>query len=266
MHYQVYPCTNRAPADYIVLSSGLGGHAAFWQPQISSLQQHFHVVVYDQEGCHQHSPLLNAEYSMTDMAMQLLDILKQQQIQRFHLVGHALGALIGFELARLLAPFGIQLLSLTAVNAWDRVDPHSLKCFQARIQLLKYAGAPAYVQAQALFLYPPAWISEHHQQLEQQEQQQVQNFPPTENVLARIAALQAFELQQTHVRALAQSRIYLIATRDDFLVPVQKSYDLQKRLPQADLIVLPIGAHACTVTQAPEFNQLMLSLLLPAMA
>ena len=37
-------------ADYVVLSSGLGGHAQFWQPQIQDLQTKFHVLTYDQEG------------------------------------------------------------------------------------------------------------------------------------------------------------------------------------------------------------------------
>ena len=48
----------QADAPYMVLSSGLGGHASFWNPQIRVLQQHFHVVTYDQEGCHSDSALL----------------------------------------------------------------------------------------------------------------------------------------------------------------------------------------------------------------
>ena len=47
----------QADAPYVVLSSGLGGHASFWNPQIRVLQQHFHVVAYDQEGCHSDSEL-----------------------------------------------------------------------------------------------------------------------------------------------------------------------------------------------------------------
>ncbi len=62
MYYQVYPNITKE-ADYVVLASGLGGHASFWQPQIQALQAYFHVVVYDQEGCHADSAALPEDYS-----------------------------------------------------------------------------------------------------------------------------------------------------------------------------------------------------------
>ena len=90
MNTRLYPC-HRAQAEYLLLSSGLGGHASFWQPQIAALQQYFHVLVYDQAGCHQNSALLPQPYSLSNMAQEVLQLLQQEQIQRFHFIGHALG-------------------------------------------------------------------------------------------------------------------------------------------------------------------------------
>ena len=101
MQTQLYPC-HRTQADYILLSSGLGGHSAFWQPQIAALQQYFHVFIYNQTGCHANSAGLKENYSMTDMAQELFTLIQQHNIQRLHFIGHALGALIGIELARLV--------------------------------------------------------------------------------------------------------------------------------------------------------------------
>jgi aminoacrylate hydrolase len=41
------------------------------------------------------------------------------------------------------------MLSLTLINAWDELDAHTQKCFDARIALLASAGAEAYVSDDA---------------------------------------------------------------------------------------------------------------------
>ena len=156
MTYQINRCTKNLNANFLILASGLGGHASFWQPQIAALTQYFHVLSYDQEGCHADSMALPEQYSITDLAKQLVQILAQEKIQHFHFIGHAIGGFIGAELAVLLSSSENTCLSLTCINAWNELDPHTKKCFEARIHLLKSAGSEAYVRAQGLFLYPPA--------------------------------------------------------------------------------------------------------------
>jgi aminoacrylate hydrolase len=265
MNTRLYPC-HRPQADYILLSSGLGGHGAFWQPQIGALQQYFHVLIYDQAGCHQNSALLKDDYQMQDMAQELLNLIQQEKIQRLHFIGHALGALIGIELARLVQALDIEILSLTAINAWDQPDPHTLKCFSARTRLLEAAGSQAYVEAQALFLYPPAWISQHHLSIAEQEHKQLEDFPPKANVLARIHALSAFQVTAEHRAALAKTRLHFIANRDDFLVPYHKSEDLKQVLAHGKLSIFNHGAHACTITETEAINQAILNFLQPSFA
>lgn len=96
MYYQVYPnMTNEA--DYVVLASGLGGHASFWQPQIQALQAYFHVVVYDQEGCHADSAALPKDYSFFNLAEQVEQLLCHLQIKRFHLLVMPWVVLLGWN-------------------------------------------------------------------------------------------------------------------------------------------------------------------------
>ena len=82
MQYQVFPSQN-LHAEYVVLSSGLGGHGQFWTPQIEALQQHFHVVIYDQEGCHKNAAILDENYTMTHLAKQVVDLLAILNIHTF---------------------------------------------------------------------------------------------------------------------------------------------------------------------------------------
>lgn len=193
----------------------MGGHANFWKPQIEVFTQCFHVLCYDQEGCHADSASLPDQYTITNLAQQLLQILNQEKIQCFHFMGHAIGGFIGAELAVVMSS-GMRLLSLTCINSWDELDPHTQKCFEARLHLLKSAGAEAYVRAQGLFLYPPAWISKNHAHLKTLENIQLEDFPPIQNVLKRIEAAQKFRINEQHIQALECSQLHFIANQDDF--------------------------------------------------
>ncbi|MBK0064316.1 MULTISPECIES: pyrimidine utilization protein D [unclassified Acinetobacter] len=260
MNYQLYPALNESQ-EYVVFSSGLGGHGQFWQPQIAAFQQTYHVLIYDHEGCHADSRLLPESYSFGDLAEQIKNLLLQLNIHRFHFIGHAIGGFIGIELMQLLDASELDMQSLTVINGWADLDPHTLKCFQTRLALLEHAGIAAYVAAQALFLYPPSWISQYYLDIEQQEQKQQRDFPPIQNVIRRIAALMHFQITPEHLAKLAQRPVLLIANQDDMLVPYHQSLKFWKLVPQAHLYLMAEGGHASTVTQTPLINHQILKFL-----
>jgi aminoacrylate hydrolase len=196
------------------------------------------------------------------MARQILDLLISHNIREFHFMGHALGGHIGMQLATYQVDKAFKLFSLTMLNAWGELDAHTQKCFEARTSLLLNGGAEAYVRAQALFLYPPHWISTHLDPLTEAENKQLLVFPPIQNVLARLQAVQAFKLETEHQQALKDVPIHLITNQDDFLVPYQRSQQLQQCLPHSHLSLLDTGAHASTVTETDQVNQLILSFLI----
>src|SRR5471030_515947 len=148
MYYKVLG-KNAASADTLVLSSGLGGVHGFWQPQLEMLAEHFRVVVYDQFGTGGSQGVVPAGYRMEDMADELAGLLNQLDIRRCHLVGHALGGIIGLHLA---LRYPALLQSLVVVNGWAKLDCQTRRCFEVRQNLLLNSGVDAFVQAQPLFL------------------------------------------------------------------------------------------------------------------
>ena len=254
--YHLYP-SHKPDAKTVVLSSGLGGHAHFWQPQIAHLQQDFHVFVYDQAGVSAESAQLPDDYKIEHMAAELWLLLQQAKIEQCYLIGHALGAFIGLELAK-LAPQCVEKLIL--LNAWDALDAHTQRCFDARLSLLNHVGVAAYVKAQALFLYPPQWISEHDQQLAAQEEKMIAQFAPIANVKKRLDALRCY-LPNATAKTIQQPCL-VISQQDDFLVPWQRGLALSRLLENSDFELIPMGAHAATVTQATLMNTLMSAYLL----
>ncbi len=248
MHYEIHG-RNDADAKTVLLSSGLGGAAHYWTPQIPALAQHFRVIAYDQQGTGRSPGALAEGYSIADMANEAAALLDELAVAKCHFVGHALGGLIGLRLA-LSRPALLDRLVL--VNAWAKTHAHTLRCFAARKSLLSNTGVAAYVAAQPLFLYPATWMADRQDWLAEQDASGVAHFPPAETVLRRIAAVEAFDLA-AHVGAIEHPAC-VIATRDDVLAPSTCSIALADALPNGQLTLWEHGGHACNITDPAGFN------------
>ena len=246
LYYEIH---GRQGARTVVLSSGLGGAAHYWAPQIDALASHFQVIVYDQLGTGKSPGSLPVGYSIADMAGEVASLLNELAVEKCHFIGHALGGLIGLQLA-LDRPDLIDKMVL--VNAWAKTHPHTVRCFAARKSLLLNSGVAAYVAAQPLFLYPADWLSDRQVWLGEQDAAAAAHFPPVETVLRRIDAILAFDLE-AQIPAISATTL-IVAARDDVLVPSICSTNLAKLLPHARMSLLGHGGHACNVTDPAEFN------------
>src|SRR5471032_1399020 len=89
-----------ASGETVVLSSGLGGSASYWSSQIPALvNAGYRVIAYDQRGTGRSAVVLPADHYIEDMARDVKRILDTTRTEKCHFVGHALGGLIGLQLA-----------------------------------------------------------------------------------------------------------------------------------------------------------------------
>lgn len=241
----------------IVLSSGLGGAAAFWKAQIPALTgAGYRVIAYDQRGTGRSHEPLPQPYAIADMARDVIEILDATGTGRCHLLGHALGGLVGLQLA-LDAP--ARVASLLLVNAWSRPNPHSARCFDARLELLAKSGPRAYVQAQPIFLYPAAWAAAHAEQVAHEVDHALASFPGADIMRTRIGALRAFDADARLGEIGAPA--WIACAQDDVLVPWTCSQRLAEGLPKARLEAVAHGGHAHSATDPRAFNASMLAFL-----
>ncbi|MGJ7604323.1 pyrimidine utilization protein D [Variovorax sp. LT1R20] len=255
LHHEVHGPSDAAAT--VLLSSGLGGSAGFWQPQLGALVEAGHrVIVYDQRGTGRSPDTLPGDHAIADMALDVSEILDATDTARCHFVGHALGGLIGLQLA-LDAPDCVA--SLVLVNAWSKPNPHSARCFDARLSLLGALGPRAYVEAQPIFLYPAAWCAEHAQRVADEVDHAFAHFPGEANMRARIAALRAFDIDARLADITVPTLI--AAAKDDVLVPWTCSQRLADGLHDVTLDFVSHGGHAHSVTEAPAFNRRLLDFL-----
>ena len=248
---------DEADAQAILLSSGLGGSGSYWAPQMDMLQRHFRVVVYDHHGTGRTGGEVPQSGGITAMADDVIEIANSLNLETFHFMGHALGGLIGLDIA-LRKPGLIDRLVL--VNAWSKADAHSGRCFDTRISLLENSGVEAFVKAQPLFLYPAQWMSDNAERLARDDAHGVSHFQGKDNVLRRIAALRAFDVDDR--LADIDNATLVIAAKDDLLVPYSRSLRLAEGLPNAQLVLFDEGAHAVNVTDATLFNTRLETFLL----
>tara|TARA_Y100000296_G_scaffold28945_1_gene33753 strand:- start:258 stop:1118 length:861 start_codon:yes stop_codon:yes gene_type:complete len=254
-HYEIHGLTS-PDAPTVVFSSGLGGAAKFWQPQLADFTQGYRVITYDQLGTNKSVGDLPATYSISDMANELAVLLKKLEVQQCHFVGHALGGLVGLELG-LTQPN--LLKSMALVNAWSSPNPHTLRCFDIRKALLAADRKDMYLQLQALLLFPPDWIAANAQHLEDEEAHLLNHFPDVDNLLARIDALSAFDIDDKLANITTPT--LALGNKDDTLVPWQRSKLLADAMPNAELSVMNYGGHASSITVPEEFNKLVLEYL-----
>jgi aminoacrylate hydrolase len=245
-----------ADAPPVILSAGLGGAGAYWQPNLAALAERRRVILYDQRGTGRSDRALPADLTVEDMARDVLALMDGLGLASTDFVGHAAGGAIGLTLA-LDAPERVS--RLVVVNGWSRLDPHTARCFEIRLDLLRDTGPRAYLRAQPIFLFPAIWISEHGNDLDAETDGQLAHFQGSDNLEARLAALQAFyvddRLEKLHAPLLA------LAARDDMLVPWTCSRRLAERAPAGILATMDWGGHACNVTDPGGFNRLLLDFL-----
>lgn len=246
----------RPDAETVLLSAGLGGAAGYWAPQLGALRERYRVVTYDQAGTGRNRRDLPADHSIAAMADEVLAVLDATGTAACHFVGHALGGLVGLDLA-LRRPD--RLRSLAVVNGWATATAHTRRCFEMRLLLLQHAGPEAYVRAQPIFLYPADWLARNEARLAHEEAHGLAGFQGADTLRRRIAALLAFDARP----GLGTVRLptLLVAARDDVLVPSLATEELGAAIAGSQVHVAPWGAHAVNVTEPGSFNRLLLDFL-----
>lgn len=253
LYYEIHGADDAPP---LILSSGLGGSAGYWKPNIPALAEQYRVIAYDHRGTGRSDRALPDVVTVDDFADDIIALIDALDIGRASVIGHAAGGVAGLALAN---KADNRLGKLIVVNGWIKADPHFLRCFEVRLNLLRYAGVEAFLRAQPIFLYPAEWISEHSADLDAELIHQLADFPGAATMERRIAALAAFDATQWIGKLTAPT--LAIFSGDDMLVP----WKCGAALAGANHHIKPShtswGGHACNVTDPDTFNRLILEFL-----
>jgi aminoacrylate hydrolase len=238
----------------LLLVAGLGGVASFWQPHLATLAERFTVVLHDHRGTGR-SSIQRIDYSVGQMAGDVLQLMDHLGLERAHLMGHSTGGAIGQTLA-LDHPARIDRLVLS--GTWAGTDAYFQRLFDFRADVLRHLGPAAYLRASTLFLMPPFWHG-HATESEPGESEAARQIPDPEVVLRRIAAIQRFD-RRAEVHRIA-ARTLVIGARDDVVTPVHLSEELGRLIPDATTIILPRGGHLFPQIEEDAFRAAAIAFL-----
>ncbi|RDU95785.1 alpha/beta fold hydrolase [Trinickia dinghuensis] len=96
--YSVYPPRAGDACETVVLIHGVGMNQSVWSPQIDALTARYRVVAYDMLG-HGGSTMPAPVPTLGEYASQLERVLDELEVERAHVVGHSMGALVALEFA-----------------------------------------------------------------------------------------------------------------------------------------------------------------------
>ncbi|MEG3132511.1 alpha/beta fold hydrolase [Rouxiella sp. T17] len=234
----------------IIFVSGLGGTAAYWQPQVDAFANDFTVVTYDQRGAglsdHPAGP-----YSIETLTDDLYALITALKLENPVLIGHSTGGAIGQVLA---ARYPTLLAGMVQYASWAKSDLHFNWCFRMRRALLVGSPLEEYVHGSALFLYPPEHINSHAERLSPALLASASRFPAREVILSRIDAIMAHDA--TALLPLIQTPTLVVCAQDDILTPPYQSRLLASAISGAELKIVAQGGHSFSETQTSEFNQI----------
>lgn len=230
----------------LILVSGLGGSAGYWVPNLPALTRDYRVIAFDHRGTGRSDRAIGERATIDALADDIALLMRELGLSRAAIVGHAIGGMAGLVLA-LAKPE--QVARLVVINGWARLDPYTARCFEARLALLHDSGPLAYIRAQPIFLFPPQWISDHHDHLSSHEVAQVEDFPVIATMDKRIRGTAAFDILDA-LGSMSVPVLY-VASEDDALVPPACSDRLHAATPGSRIVRLPYGGHGCNVTD-PE--------------
>ena len=108
----------------LVFLHGIGSGARSWSSQIDGLSDRYRVIAWDAPGYGSSSPVLSSEPDAGHYVDVLAQFVSSLRLDRFHLVGHSLGALIAARYALEHRP---KLRSLTLASIASGHAMHSME-------------------------------------------------------------------------------------------------------------------------------------------
>jgi aminoacrylate hydrolase len=230
----------------LLLVTGLGGTAAFWDPVVAPLARRFRVIRFDQRGIAQ-STRGSGAVDIDRLAEDAFAVLRHVEAHNALLLGHSTGGVILQSMA-LIDPSRIAGLVLS--GSWIRPNRYMSELFRSRLSILRVA--PRGYTAMVAFLgHPPDWLAANWPYYEAMLAAAPMTAQQQDVVAERIDAILKFD-RSAGIGAI-RLPILVQGADDDLIVPAFLQREQARALPSAEVYMFRTGGHFFPVTRIEEF-------------
>lgn len=224
----------------LILISGVGQGALFWQHCVPWLAQYYQVICFDNRGIGQ-SSMPDDNYTVESFAQDTLALIKALALQRPHIIGHSLGAAVACELGRRYAEEIQKIIMISALYP----GPQVIKPSERALNVLTHReGEPLELMQRGIRIAThPTFEQQHPARFNALVHMNLTRNQPAEFYLKQVyAGLQYLAEDKLELMPI-QSPLCLICGEQDEVTPPENSLLIQKNTPQAQLHVLKETGH-----------------------
>jgi len=241
----------------LILIRGLGSNADHWYSQVPDFSRYYRVIVFDNRGIGR-SGDPGGPFSIRDMADDVVFLMDALQIGQGHVLGLSMGGMIAQEIA-LQCPVRVKGLVLVVTHCGGK---HQVRAADEVTETLRRMvvenTSEARTRAMEVF-FSPRTIQEEPQVIQEYAAVSMK-YPAGADILQRqwdaVGNHDACDrLEQLKARTL------VLTGAGDVLIPPANSTMLAGRIPDAELLVVPDGAHHVMIEQPAACNRAILEFL-----
>lgn len=240
---------DEADAAVLVLVGSLGSTVEMWRPNVDGLSRRMRVVRLDLRG-HGGSPVPEGDYTMAELAGDVLTTLDGLGVDRFHYCGLSLGGMIGQYLAS-EHPDRVRTLTLCCTTAWF---PDSAPWVERRAAVAA-DGTGALAATVGERWYTADWAAAHPDVVAEASSM-VANTPAV-GYAGCCAAIAAWD-HRDRLGAITAPTLVIGGDADPATPVDPHQLTIASGIPGARLEVLP-ASHLATVERAEDSTRLILT-------
>ena len=230
----------------IVFIHGVGLTKEMWTPQIEFFKDH-NILTYDLIG-HGKTPLEKTQLNFEDFTKQLLNLIKELEINKIHLVGFSIGALIARHFA---ASHGDKLNSLVLHSSIYKRSKEQKRVVQNRFELIKTSRPTS--QDRAL----RRWFSEKFIKENKEIYDKIFSMLEKNNHNNFLKTYKLFVNYEDDEKMLNSINTNTLVTtgQHDVGSTTEMSKNLAEKIKNAKYMEIKDGKHLSNIECAKEFNK-----------
>lgn len=257
LYYKTF--INDPSRDWVVFIHGAGGSSAIWFKQVRAYQEAFNVLLVDLRG-HGKSKEMSTmkayykeKYTFKTVSRDVLEVLRQKNIEKAHFVGVSLGTIIIRTIAELKPEIVISAVLCGAITRMD-----------VRSRILVWLGHTFKKIVPFIWLYKLfAWVimpKRNHQESRSMFISDAKNLAKKEFMKwFRLTYDVNPLLRYFKEKEMQNPTLYVMGSEDHmFLPPVKKMIEDFER---SELHVIKDCGHVCNIDNPELFNEISIAFL-----